>query len=145
MMLDEDRIFYSNNLSNSYKLYIHWNEYSLIIYAMKKVYYEVHEFENGDLKNMYYFSYNDILESKRSAEQCYKMKVTENENKVNSPYNYQLILTILNDYKTTRHILNQGDPDINQLESKILSELTGRLLEVPEWSVREHKILRELV
>ena len=112
---------------------------------MKKVYYEVHEYENENLKNMYYFSYNDILESKRSAELCYKMKLIEKTNKMNSVLKYQLILTILNDYHTTRYILNQGDPSVQQLESNILSQMTGRELQIPEWHVRENKILRELV
>jgi len=112
---------------------------------MRKVYYEVHEFEDDMLKNMFYFALDDILESKRSAERCYKMKVNENENRENSRYYYYLILTILNDYNTTRHILNHGGDELIKLESRILSQLTGRQLEVPEWEVREQRILRELV
>jgi hypothetical protein len=111
---------------------------------MKKVYYEVHEFENDILKNMYYFSYNDILESKRSAEQCYKMKIMENEINGNSSLSYQLILTILNDYKTIRHVLSQGDKSKQELESRMLSQLTGRELVVPEWPERKIMILESV-
>lgn len=109
---------------------------------MKTVYYEVLEFEGDLLKNIYYYAHNDILDSKSHAERYFSMKVKQAQLN-NFPLSYKLVFAIIEDYQTTRHILNEKDSKAHQLESMILSALTGRKIEIPEWPKRENQLLEE--
>lgn len=111
---------------------------------MKTVYYEVLEFEGELLKNIYYYAHNDILDSKNHAERYFSMKVKQAKQS-NLPFYYQLVLVMIEDYQTTRHILNEQDSKAHQLESMILSGMTGQQIEIPEWPQREARLLKENV
>lgn len=111
---------------------------------MKTVYYEVLEFEGELLKNIYYYAHNDILDSKSHAERYFSMKVKQAQLN-NSPFYYKLVFAIIEDYQTIRHILNEKDSQAHLVESMILSGLTGRQIEIPEWPQREAHILEEYV
>jgi hypothetical protein len=111
---------------------------------MKTVYYEVLEFEGELLKNIYYYAHNDILDSKTHAERYFSMK-TRQAQLSNSLLNYKLVFAIIEDYQTTRHILNEKDTNAHQLESMILSSLTGQQVEIPEWPQREARLMEEYV
>lgn len=110
---------------------------------MKTVYYEVLEFEEELLKNIFYYAHKDILDSKSHAERYYSLKVKQAQlNK--SSTTYKMVLAIVEDYQTTRHILNDKDSKAHELEAMLLSGITGRQIEIPEWPEREAKILAEL-
>lgn len=109
---------------------------------MKKVYYEVLEYDHGTLKNMYYYATDDILKNKRNAEACYKSKISVAAI-YNPSYTYELWLTVSDYLQTTRILINQENSDAHLRESKILSELTGRIIEVQQWSEREEMLLQE--
>lgn len=110
---------------------------------MKTVYYEVLEFEGELLKNIYYYAHNNILDSKYNAERYYGLKIKQAQlNK--SAKNFKMVFAIIEDYQTTRHILSDKDSKAHELEAMILSGMTGRQIEIPEWSVREVKILENL-
>lgn len=111
---------------------------------MKTVYYEVLEFEGELLKNIYYYAHNDILESKSHAERYFSMKVRQAQLS-NSPLYYKLVFAIIEDFQTTRYILNEKESKAHQLESMILSGLAGRHIEIPEWPQREARLLDEYV
>lgn len=111
---------------------------------MKKFYYEVLEYDLGTLKNMYYYATEDILKNKRNAEACYKSKIS-NAAIYNPTYTYELWLTVSDYLQTIRILVNQENSDAHLRESEILSELTGRVIEVPQWAEREEKLMHELV
>lgn len=111
---------------------------------MKTVYYEVLEFEGELLKNIYYYAHNDILDSKTNAERYFSMKVRQAQLS-NSPLYYKLVFAIIEDFQTIRHILNEKDSNTHHLESMILSALTGRQVEIPEWPQREARIMEEYI
>lgn len=110
---------------------------------MKKVYYEVLEYKNGQLKNMNYFANEDILHSKKRAEDLYKIKRWEASIVNASDIRYDLVLVVLDDYETNRYVLSEKNEKIQQLESMILSGLTGRTIQVLSWDKREAEMMQD--
>lgn len=110
---------------------------------MKKIYYEVLEYKNGQLKNMNYFANDDIMYSKKRAEDCYKIKKLETQLTNASDIRYDLVLVVMDDYETNRYVISERDEKVRQLESMILSGLMGRLIEIPKWEVREAQMMGE--
>lgn len=111
---------------------------------MKKIYYEVLEYTNNQLKNMNYFSAEDILLSKKKAEDYYKLKRLEAIKTNASTVKSDLVLVIMDDYETSRYVISETNEKIQQLESMVLSSLTGIHVEIPRWEVREAELIKEL-
>lgn len=110
---------------------------------MKKIYYEVLEYNNSQLKNMDYFATDDILVSKKKAEDCYKIKRLETLLANKTTVKFDLVLAILDDYDTNRYVISEPNEKIQQLESMILSGLTGMEVKVPSWEIREADLMKE--
>lgn len=110
---------------------------------MKKIYYEVLEYRKGQLKNMNYFSLDDILHSKKKAEDLYRFKRLEAALTKATDVRFELVLVVLDDYITNRYVISKQDEKIQQLESMILSGLTGRVIEISRWEVREAELMQE--
>lgn len=117
--------------------------FSLInLEAMEKVYYEILEFDQGSLKSIYDFAHTNILDSKRQAEQLYRQKI-EQARINHSSSDFKMVLTVIEDYQTIRHILNDSNSDLHLMESLILSRLTGQDVEIPPWPLRKARFMNE--
>lgn len=110
---------------------------------MKKIYYEVLEYRNGQLKNMNYFALDDIMHSKKRAEDLYRIRRLEATLTKATDVRFDLVLVVLDDYETHRYVISNQDEKIQQLESMILSGLTGRVIDIPRWEIREAELMQE--
>lgn len=84
------------------------------------------------------------MESKNHAERYFTMKVRQAQLS-GSSLDYKLVFAIIEDFQTTRHILNEKESKAHQLESMILSALTGQQVKISEWPQVETRLLDEYV